>query len=791
ALEALAEAPALPVTMADTVADRLLQEFPDLALPLPAQRNIRELCNQVPTPVVRLGSGRSADDGRLVQLATLEFDYAGQRVGLPLEQTTSMADAQGVLRIHRCVDIETSAWHRLRDFGFSLWPDAAATAPQLHLDTQPASENARQWRTFIDEAIPQLVADGWQVERDDAFTLRFSSADTVSVDIDDQGSWFDLGIGIDVEGTRIDLIPLLAELANRFERPEDLPDAETLLVETAEAQWLELPTGRIKPLLVTLFDLFGRADNPEAALRLGRTDAARLQPLDDGVVWRGGEAIRELARRLTDHADLAPVELPDSLQAELRPYQLQGVTWLQLMRETGFGALLADDMGLGKTLQTLAHLLIEQQAGRLDRPALVVAPTSLMANWRYEAARFTPTLRVLTLQGPDRKARFDAIADHDLVLTTYPLLPRDEHVLSAHSYHCVILDEAQTIKNPQAKAAKIVRRLETRHRLCLTGTPMENHLGELWSLFHFLNPGYLGDSRTFRRLFRVPIEEHGDGERQRLLQRRVAPFLLRRSKQAVAAELPDKVEILRTVAFEGAQASLYESVRAAMDQRVRDALRHKGLARSHVTILDALLKLRQICCDPRLVKLDHAHGVQESAKLELLMQMLPELIEEGRRILLFSQFTSMLKLIESALQPLGIPYTKLTGQTKKREAVIDRFRSGEVPLFLISLKAGGVGLNLTEADTVIHYDPWWNPAAENQATDRAHRIGQTNKVFVYKLVTEQTVEQKILSLQARKSQLAHGLYRAVGDEAGMSFSEEDLRTLLEPLETKTTARHPG
>ena len=595
-----------------------------------------------------------------------------------------------------------------------------------------------------------------------------------------------MGIGVDVEGQRIDLIPLLAELAAHFDRPEQLADNETVLVETAEAQWLELPTRRIKPLLTTLFDLFDRSANPAETLRLARTDAARLQQLDDDVVWRGGESVRELARRLTRHEDMAPVAQPDLLQAELRPYQLQGLGWLQLMRETGFGGLLADDMGLGKTLQTLAHVLIEQQAGRLDRPALVVAPTSLMANWRSEANRFTPTLRVLTLHGPGRKALFDRIDDHDLVLTTYPLLPRDEHVLCAHSYHCIILDEAQTIKNPKAKAAKIVRELDTRHRLCLTGTPMENHLGELWSLFHFINPGYLGDMHSFRRLFRSPIEEHGDGERQQMLQRRVAPFLLRRSKQSVASELPDKVEIVRTVAFDTAQAGLYESVRAAMDQRVRDALRNKGLARSHVTILDALLKLRQICCDPRLVKLDHAHGVQASAKLDLLMQMLPELIEEGRRVLLFSQFTSMLKLIESALQPLGIEYAKLTGQTKKREAAIDHFRSGGVPLFLISLKAGGVGLNLTEADTVIHYDPWWNPAVENQATDRAHRIGQTNKVFVYKLVAEQTVEQKILALQARKSQLAAGLYRSGGDEAKLSFSEEDLRTLLEPLDVKAT-----
>ncbi len=354
-------------------------------------------------------------------------------------------------------------------------------------------------------------------------------------------------------------------------------------------------------------------------------------------------------------------------------------------------------------------------------------------------------------------------------------------MLGSHSFHCLILDEAQTIKNPRAKAAQIVRELDARHRLCLTGTPMENHLGELWSLFHFLAPGYLGDMRRFRRLFRIPIEEHGDQGRRLALQRRISPFLLRRTKQAVASELPEKIEIVRTVALDDAQAALYESVRAAMDKRVRETLSQKGLARSHITILDALLKLRQICCDPRLVKLEQAHKVRRSAKLELLLEMLPELLAEGRRILLFSQFTSMLSLIEAELKHLDIGYTKLTGQTRKREQVIEEFRSGAVPLFLISLKAGGVGLNLTEADTVIHFDPWWNPAVENQATDRAHRIGQTSTLFVYKLVTEQTVEEKILALQARKAALADGLYRDGQDGEGLGFSQTDLQELLEPL----------
>ena len=782
-LEALLEAPPLSPELADEVSDKLLQSFPEMGLPLPASRTVQELADLTLTPVLRLTAHRG-DDGQkrqLVHLLQLQFDYAGRRVGLPFDPVSQLSDADVVTRILRDTDSEVSALRRLLAFGFEPWHFTDPSQPAFFLPAEQIGDSARRWQEFLDQELPALRADGWLVEQDAAFALRFVRADELAVDIEERGNWFDLGIGVEIEGRRVDLVPLLAQLAEQIDRPEDLPDEQLLMLEIGEAQWLELPAARLKPLLVTLFDLFDRAAPDAETLQLNRIDAVRLQGLDEGIVWRGGEALRELAGRLASLEGVPAVSAPPGLQAELRPYQLQGLAWLQFLRETGFGGVLADDMGLGKTVQALAHLLIEKLAGRLDRPALVIAPTSLMANWRHEAERFTPSLRVLTLHGPQRKALFDVIDTHDLVLTTYPLLSRDHEILCKQAFHCVILDEAQTIKNPRAKAAQIVRKLDTRHRLCLTGTPMENHLGELWSLFHFLAPGYLGDMQDFRRRFRVPIEEHGDQERRLALQRRIAPFLLRRTKQAVASELPDKVEIVRTIALDDAQASLYESVRASMDKKVRETLGRKGLARSHITILDALLKLRQICCDPRLVKLEHAHKLRRSAKLELLLEMLPELLDEGRRILLFSQFTSMLSLIEAELKHLEISYTKLTGQTRKREQVIEEFRSGAVPLFLISLKAGGVGLNLTEADTVIHYDPWWNPAVEKQATDRAHRIGQSSTVFVYKLVTEGTVEEKILALQARKAELANGLYREGQDDEGLGLSQEDLQELLEPL----------
>jgi SNF2 family DNA or RNA helicase len=401
-----------------------------------------------------------------------------------------------------------------------------------------------------------------------------------------------------------------------------------------------------------------------------------------------------------------------------------------------------------------------------------------MSNWRREVKQFTPDLSVLVLQGGNRQDQFGSISHYDLVVTTYPLLVRDQAALLDVAYHYIVLDEAQVIKNHNSQAAQLVRQLRSRHRLCMTGTPMENHLGELWSQFDFLMPGFLGDSATFRKRFRTPIENHGNQEQHARLSKRIAPFLLRRRKKDVAKELPAKTEIIRTVALGNEQAALYESIRLSMEKKVRDAIAAQGLARSHITILDALLKLRQTCCDPRLLSLNEASAVTTSAKLELLMQMLPEMLEEGRRVLLFSQFTTMLGLIEQSLEAQNIIYTKLTGQTQNRDAAIEKFRQGDANVFLISLKAGGVGLNLTEADTVIHYDPWWNPAAENQATDRAHRIGQDKPVFVYKLITENTLEEKILDMQVKKQLLAEGSYEFAKQGDQLQISPDELQLLL-------------
>jgi SNF2 family DNA or RNA helicase len=444
---------------------------------------------------------------------------------------------------------------------------------------------------------------------------------------------------------------------------------------------------------------------------------------------------------------------------------------------------LADDMGLGKTLQTLAHIQVEKDAGRLTEPALIIAPVSLMGNWQREAARFCPELRSLVLHGQDRHSAAVNMTEHDLVIAPYSLLHRDRERWLQAQWHLVVLDEAQNIKNASTQAAQVVSQLQTRHRLCLSGTPMENHLGEIWSLFHFLMPGFLGSQQRFKTLFRTPIEKQADPERMTQLRARITPFMLRRTKALVAHELPPKIETVMRVELGGQQADLYETIRLGMEQTVRAALADKGLAKSQITILDALLKLRQVCCDPHLLKLEAAQAVSASAKLEQLMEMLPEMLAEGRRVLLFSQFTSMLTLMEAELKKRKLPWVKLTGQSQKRDELIQRFTSGEVPLFLISLKAGGVGLNLPQADTVIHYDPWWNPAVENQATDRAHRIGQTQSVWVVKLVAQGTIEERILALQERKAALADSMYSGATARKEPLFTENDLAELLKPLAT--------
>jgi SNF2 family DNA or RNA helicase len=648
---------------------------------------------------------------------------------------------------------------------------------------------------FSQHTIPALRKSGWEIDIADDYPYR-----VVDDPIDDWYSsldenagydWFNLELGITLKGEKINLLPVLQQLLKKLHADGNTLDnltAKPVLAQLPDGRFIALPVERVRNILNVLVELYDSESLVDGNfLRLSKLHAARLLELEAAMGaaqlrWFGGEKLRQLAKKITQFSGIKSVQIPKQFQGQLRPYQQEGLNWLQFLREYEFGGILADDMGLGKTIQALSHLTVEKKSGRMKDPTLVIAPTSLMFNWYAEAERFSPSLKVLVLHGPDRKQYFKDISAYDLVFTTYPLLKHDKKILLKQAFHFLILDEAQHIKNSKSLSTQIVQQIQAKHRLCLTGTPLENHLGELWSLFHFMMPGLLGDEKVFNRLFRTPIEKHADQERREHLIRRISPFLLRRTKNNVVKELPEKVNMLRYVEIDGAQRDLYETIRLTMQKKVREEIAKLGLARSHIIILDALLKLRQVCCDPRLLKTNTAKkNKAKSAKLELLMTLLQELIEEGRRILLFSQFTEMLKIIEDELNKRKLAYVKLTGQTKDRKTPVDKFQNGEVSLFLISLKAGGTGLNLTAADTVIHYDPWWNPAVEDQATDRAHRIGQDKTVFVYKFVTKGTVEEKILEMQQNKRTLMEGLFSG-NATAKLKLTEKDLHGFFEPLE---------
>ena len=791
--------PPLSAKEAAVVAQTLAELAPELPKPAEDATIHLRIVDAPPQPVLQLDTVQthgnrawrgyaSSLTGDAFDIAQPLFRYADVDVR-PSEHHEFITLPEGeTVHLKRRPEAERESLQALTAAGFEKIPshtlDTFGRPPEGIFGL--ASEQA--WIVFMREGRDAMRTAGWQVEYPEDFRHHLLEVDGWEADLvaSDNG-WFDLDMGIIVDGQRLALAPLLATLFRRDARWLDsalidaIADDEPIELQTPLRQRVRVPASRIKPLAATLIDLFDGFAGGDT-LRVSRFDAPRLAEINDTSRWRfkGQGDILALADQLRAAQGVSSIASPAGLRLELRDYQKEGLAWLQFLREQNLSGILADDMGLGKTAQTLAHLLLEKEAGRLDKPALIVLPTSLIFNWKHEAARFAPDLSVLSLHGPERKQRFAEIAEHDVVLTTYPLLWRDADELMRHSYHLLILDEAQTVKNAQSRGAEAVRKIDTRHRLCLTGTPLENHLGELWSQFDFLLPGFLGGGRQFARHWRTPIEKQNDNRRRDLLARRIRPFILRRKKEDVAQELPPKTIIVRNVELEGGQRDLYETVRAAMDAKVRDEIASKGFSRSQIVILDALLKLRQVCCDPRLVRASSARKVKERAKLDLLMAMLPELVDEGRRILVFSQFTSMLALIEHELVASGLDYALLTGDTGDREKPISRFQAGEVPIFLISLKAGGVGLNLTAADTVIHYDPWWNPAVENQATDRAHRLGQDKPVFVYKLIVSGSIEEKILALQERKAELAAGI---LSEDRGveLKFGTDDLAALFEPL----------
>lgn len=795
----LLEAPAMSEPQLETLADLQAEqqsERDSQSLLPPPPVTLAPMIDVTPSPVLLL---RSPDDDPHVDhwelVLLMQYDNELLSYDHQISETiTRIINNQGEpLRIKRYHNTEThylvETMHRAPGLAPVMDEFGQYTATFKASADTPVERFGVYRRLVVN--IAEFERDGWQlivlppVHTEPLRTGHFDGL--VSPADDGSPGWFDISMGIEINGERYDLMPLVAAYIERG------GGDEPLLEETIDGRFVEVSAAVLRTVADVLQEM-GTPVNADGKVRLSRTRALALDSLQEALgihgvdsTWRGTREPFEFAQQLrklatVDTSTFNQTAIPRGLKATLRPYQRAGLGWLNAIATYGLCGILADDMGLGKTLQTLAHILWLRQSRRLKGPVLVIAPTSLLLNWAREAGRFTPRLSVRVWHGLDRHddpLDADASKVH-VVITSYGLALRDRELLAEQGFGLLVLDEAQQIRNAQAKTTRAIKSLPIERRLCLSGTPVENHLGELWSQFDFLMPDLLGDVQRFNHHYRTPIERHGNVERQRRLAAAISPFLLRRRKEDVATDLPPKSEMVREVRLGETQAKLYESIRVSMQQRVRKALQAKGLAQSRVTVLDALLKLRQCCCHPELVKLDSARRVRESAKTILVLDMIDELIAEGRRILVFSSFTSMLAILERELATRNHSWVKLTGQTRKRDAAIDAFQRGDVPLFLISLKAGGVGLNLTAADTVIHYDPWWNPAAEAQASARAHRIGQDKPVFVYRLVTADTVEQRIVKMQQRKQDLADAMIEG-GDGTSLSaLSVEETLALFDP-----------
>jgi superfamily II DNA or RNA helicase len=700
--------------------------------------------------------------GLAVLQARLDCFYGAKSVQSMPPDALWLAASSSPLRLTaRDLAAEQAALSRLARGGF-IGPDRHGLC---HLKGQDAVLN------FFARHYPGLEKE-WAVTLEERLERSTQNLERVAPRFAIMPSgeqWFDLHVTYDTAG------------GDRF----SAADIQRLLLSgqshtrLSNGKFALLDTGAVEELEQVLIDA---APQQEAgAYRLHNAQAGFLDAtLRQHSDWRV-QAPASWTRRTAQQRGEVKFDPPllGELETVLRPYQKEGVAWLCFLRANGFGGILADEMGLGKTLQVLAHLDALKKIN--DRPeaapSLVVCPTSLVFNWEAEAGKFTPGLRVLALHGPQRHEKFAQIPRHDLVLTSYALLRRDAEQYRGIEFDTIVLDEAQHIKNRQTQNAQAVKAARARHRLVLTGTPLENSVLDLWSIFDFLMPGYLGSAQDFRERYETAIVRDKSGAAQARLARRLRPFLLRRRKRDVAADLPEKIEQISYCELGEDQRALYKEVLEAGRREMLNAA--AGPAQSRMIVLTSLLRLRQICCDARLLNLDSA-ATAPSGKTELFLELLEAALDGGHRVLVFSQFTSMLALLRQELSAQQIAFCYLDGATSQRAQVVQKFQNDPaIPVFLISLKAGGVGLNLTGADTVIHFDPWWNPAVEAQATDRAHRIGQKKVVTSYKLITRGTVEEKILTLQNRKRILTQAM---LGDEEQFvqSLSWEEIQELLAP-----------
>ncbi|MBA6415554.1 DEAD/DEAH box helicase [Colwellia sp. 6M3] len=792
------------------VMNKLSMSLGDAVQRLPKPKT--EFSQELTKPEVYLHFSTPSKSNPETGYVKVNFSYQGSLVNPHDKNVTVSPDniSTGKVKLYRDLAFEQSVVDKLTSLKFSVQPEPKrytfTNEDYLNKNKTPKFSMLMQgrffWQALVHQEVPLLKDLGWHISFADNFYYKALSTDSIFdaevIETDDH-DFFSLGLNLTVDGKKMPAFPILLGAIEQLPKSALLDKEKEQLIAPESLIYVDLDNGdfvalrykSVQPLLKQFIELFmPNALNSDGTLKLSRFQGHQtLSMLDDqGMIATGTSKLRSLADKLRDFQQVTTVPVPKGLNATLRTYQHQGLNWLQFLREYQLNGILADDMGLGKTIQALAHLLIEKQQGRLTKPVLIVAPTSVIFNWANEIEKFTPQLSYQVLHGSKRQQHFNCLDRNDgeepvdIIITSYALIIKDLDLYREQPFYYLILDEAHYIKNTKTQLYQAFLLLKAQHKLCLTGTPMENHLGEFWAQFNFLLPGFLGGQRQFTKLFRTPIEKHADHDRKQLLNQRIKPFILRRTKDKIATELPPKTEIIQKLRIEGKQAELYESVRLAMDSRLKDIIAEKGLKRSQIEVLDALLKLRQVCNHPKLLALEGAKKVNQSAKLDYLMETLPEQIDEGRRILIFSQFTSMLSLIEEALIDAGIGHVKLTGSTTKRQEVVDKFQRGDVPVFLISLRAGGVGLNLTAADTVIHFDPWWNPAVENQATDRAHRIGQNKPVFVYKYIIENSIEEKIQRIQQNKAELAKALLSEEVSDNKLSLTDDILTSLLAPLE---------
>jgi superfamily II DNA or RNA helicase len=737
---------------------------PDLELPYGrtiAQESI------APTPHLHLRApepGRPPSSKHL--FAELRFDYGTLEV--PLRKAGNrLYDADRRRVLVRDPEAELRAQERLDALGFDSVSAYLARIPGEGPDLQIAAAR-------LPAATRALVAEGWRVT---AMGKLYRRPGKLEMRLASGIDWFDLKASCDFDGVSADL-PSLLDALKRGQTEVVLGDGSLGMLPE---EWLSR-----YGLLASL------ATVHDGKLRFKRSQAFMLDALLAAAPEVDVDATFAKAREeLSRFETITQMEPPASFQGELRGYQKEGLGWLHFLERFGFGGCLADDMGLGKTVQVLALLASRRESRtepppsksrskkvvvRRPGPSIVVAPRSLIFNWKSEAARFAPELRVLEHTGNDRLPPGEHFHDVDVVLTTYGVLRRDIAELSAITFDYAVLDEAQAIKNDATSAAKAARLLKADHRLALSGTPIENHLGELWSLFEFLNPGMLGRAAAFKDFAALHRGGSEDAEAIPLLAKAIRPFLLRRTKAQVAPELPERTEETRSCELGPKQRALYDELRAHYQAALLQRVAQHGLAQSKIQVLEALLRLRQAACHPGL--LDATRRDEESAKLDVLFEDLPDLVEKGHKTLVFSQFTSLLSIVREGLDKRGIVYAYLDGHTVDRQACVDRFQNDPTcQVFLISLKAGGLGLNLTAAEYVFLLDPWWNPAVEAQAIDRAHRIGQTRPVFAYRLIAANTIEERILTLQHQKRSLAESVIDG-GGSLLQDLTSDDLALLL-------------